>query len=113
MHAHRQPLVHAMCVAQVTFTSTDLAVIRPPYDTSGCERLSTGTLLGPDELKAAVTGHQASAVVLGGSGLLRTDGSIQLGVRKLISGVQGLAYDTDWLPRVVDPSAAVLPILLW
>lgn len=52
-----------------------------------------------------VCAFQASCVILGGSGLLRTDGTLQLGVRKLISEVRGLAYDSDWLPRVVEPTS--------
>lgn len=53
---------------------------------------------------------QASSLILGGSGLLRTDGTIQLGVRKLISEVRGLVYDNDWLPKVIEPTS--IPVWL-
>jgi hypothetical protein len=57
---------------------------------------------------------QADAVVLGGSGAFRTDGSTQLGVRKLISGIQGMVYDTDWLPSPSQArSSQPVPIWLW
>ncbi len=41
---------------------------------------------------------QADAVLLGGSACFRTDGTLQLGVRKLTSLLRGLQYDNDWMP---------------
>lgn len=63
---------------------------------------------------------QADAVVLGGSAAFRTDGSLQLGVRKLISNLQGLTYESDWLPSTApmgaqhgEQAARAVPIWLW
>ncbi|EFJ45383.1 hypothetical protein VOLCADRAFT_94187, partial [Volvox carteri f. nagariensis] len=71
-----------------------------------CFGCRTGRFLSPEELQAALNETKAEAVVLGGSGAFRTDGSTQLGVRKLISGLQGLVYDSDWLP---SPSRSHMP----
>ncbi|KAJ9529777.1 hypothetical protein QJQ45_014559, partial [Haematococcus lacustris] len=55
--------------------------------------------------------ERAAALVLGGSALLRADGLTHFGVRKLLSGLQGVEYEGgDWLPKVVDRPK--LPILL-
>lgn len=49
---------------------------------------------------------QADAVLLGGSGAFRTDGTTQLGVRKLVSQLRGLVYHSDWLPSPALVGAA-------
>lgn len=37
---------------------------------------------------------QVGGVVLGGSGLFRTDGKTHYGARKLIAGIAGIEYDS-------------------
>lgn len=52
-------------------------------------------------------------MVLGGSGCFRTDGTTQLGTRKMISGLMGIAYGgASWVPKPVQDSER-LPIFLW
>ncbi|KAL6746000.1 hypothetical protein V8C86DRAFT_2957971 [Haematococcus lacustris] len=73
--------------------------------------LHSGTMLSSSQLKCLVEEQRAAALVLGGSALLRADGLTHFGVRKLLSGLQGVEYEGgDWLPKVVDRPK--LPILL-
>ncbi|GLC37820.1 hypothetical protein PLESTB_001480000 [Pleodorina starrii] len=96
----------------VTQRSVEVAVIGPPYDSA--KLLRTGSFLSPEELSAVLDEAKAEAVVLGGSGAFRTDGSTQLGVRKLISGLQGLVYDNDWMPSAAPRSvAAQAAVPIW
>ncbi len=132
----------------VTPASVEVACLGPPY--LNAKVLRSGRFLEPEELKTAldecgvrliyaecmhigccchwsspVGPHpgstcQADAVVLGGSAAFRTDGSLQLGVRKLISNLQGLTYESDWLPSTAptgaqhgELAARAVPIWLW
>ncbi|KXZ52806.1 hypothetical protein GPECTOR_8g192 [Gonium pectorale] len=101
---HRLAAGKPLMGVAVTHTSVEVASLGPPYEVA--KLLRTGRFLTPEELKAALVESQADAVLLGGSAAFRTDGSIQLGVRKLISGLRGLVYDTDWLPSPAAPGAS-------
>ncbi|PNH12753.1 hypothetical protein TSOC_000245, partial [Tetrabaena socialis] len=87
--------------------SVEVAVLAPPYRAATTVR--SGKFLSPEELRVALTESQADAVVLGGTAAFRTDGSTQLGVRKLISGLRGLVYDSDWLPTPVKAAGGAHP----
>ncbi|KAG2439332.1 hypothetical protein HXX76_004691 [Chlamydomonas incerta] len=79
----------------------------PPYESGALIR--TGRFLSPEELKVALLESQAGAVLLGGSGAFRTDGTTQLGVRKLVSQLRGMVYHSDWLPSPALTGAAAGP----
>lgn len=87
----------------VTPASVEVACLGPPY--LSAKLLRSGRFLEPEELKTALDECGADAVVLGGSAAFRTDGSLQLGVRKLISNLQGLTYESDWLPSTAPMGA--------
>ncbi|KAG2498884.1 hypothetical protein HYH03_003076 [Edaphochlamys debaryana] len=95
----------------VTQRSVEVAALGLPYEAASSVR--TGRFLAPEELKEALEEAQADAVVLGGSGAFRTDGSTQLGVRKLLSGIRGLVYDTDWMPRPAGAGGAADSVPIW
>ncbi|KAG2453483.1 hypothetical protein HYH02_001704 [Chlamydomonas schloesseri] len=80
----------------VTPLSVEVAAVGLPYESGALIR--SGRFLSPEELKVALLESQADAVLLGGSGAFRTDGTTQLGVRKLVSQLRGLVYHSDWLP---------------
>ncbi|PNW75460.1 hypothetical protein CHLRE_12g527350v5 [Chlamydomonas reinhardtii] len=88
----------------VTPLSVEVAAVGPPYVSGALIR--TGRFLSPEELKVALLESQADAVLLGGSGAFRTDGTTQLGVRKLVSQLRGLVYHSDWLPSPALVGAA-------
>jgi len=68
-------------------------------------------MLTADALKQLVHEQQACGVVLGGSALFRADGLTHFGARKLVSGIMGVIYESDWLPKVV-PGGGQLPVWL-
>lgn len=57
---------------------------------------------------------QVHAVILGGTGAYNAAGATHFGVRKLISGLNGAAYNNEslWLPDAV-PGTECTPIWLW
>ncbi|KAG1677430.1 hypothetical protein FOA52_001885 [Chlamydomonas sp. UWO 241] len=70
-------------------------------------------MIDSEELKRLVDEHKVGGIVMGGTGLFRADGGTHYGARKLISGVAGIIYDSDWLPTVKrDPRVDGTPIWL-
>lgn len=95
----------------VTPASTEVAIVQPPYTTPTV--ISSGKFLDSAELHHLLSTNSTKAVLLGGTALFRADGQTHYGVRKLISGIMGVVYESDWLPKPPAPGHKVTPIWLW